>query len=98
MTLAEYPLAVAVYHAPGCGACADLLTKLPAVAQAWAGCVPTLLLNTEQHGPLADAMRVTVTPTLVLVRHGRPMALRHEGAATNAQLDQFYRKIPGCVV
>jgi thioredoxin-like negative regulator of GroEL len=70
ISLAQYPLAFVVAHSTGCSHCLEYLPIVREVAPAH-GHVPTVLVDIAMHPAMVEALGVQVTPTTVVLRHGR---------------------------
>lgn len=69
--LTQLPLAVVVAHSTGCGHCLEYLPIVRQVAPAYAGRVPTVLVDIALFPALVDALAVQATPTTVVLRYGQ---------------------------
>lgn len=87
-----YPAIVVCWRQEGCPACEQFSPVFRAIAKRYERCIPSALIDCTD-GPLAtwsDAYRVRHTPTVMVIRHGRPSLRRLEGAVPPEQLELFY--------
>lgn len=72
MNLADYPIAVVCWHMDRCDHCREFIPRLTMFARRHP-CVPVLLVDAEKNSRLADGYRVTGTPTVTVIAHGRTL-------------------------
>lgn len=89
---AQYPAIVVCWKQEGCPACEAFSPVFRAIAKRYESCLPSALLDASDGAVAAwsDAYRVRHTPTVMVIRHGRPSIRRLEGAVSPEQLELFY--------
>lgn len=81
----DHPVMVLLFHMEGCPACAAFLPVFSRVAAQHPG-VPSLDVDCEDQPAAADYYEITMTPTTLLLRHGRVLRrLEGEGTRQNAE-------------
>lgn len=90
MTLHDYPVALVVWHQPGCPHCDEFLPVCREMAGRFPN-VPTLFLDATRNERLADAFDVRDTPTVLLLRKGRTV-VRSNGSPDHDALAEFYER------
>lgn len=89
LSAAEQPL-LAEFWAPWCVYCRRLAPALEAVAGQWAGKIAVCQVNIDTEPSLAAAQRISVVPTLVLLRNGEDLG-RLEAPDSLGKIDGFLR-------
>ena len=97
MRLTDYPLAVVVAHATGCGHCAEFLPRVQPVAAMYADKVATILVNIVEAPYLLDGLKIEGTPATVVIRNGRIQPDRLDGAVDDYAIHEFYESVAGSV-
>lgn len=69
--LTQLPLAVVIAHSADCGHCREYLPIVREVAPAYAGRIPTVLIDIAHFPAMIDALAVQATPTTVVLRYGQ---------------------------
>lgn len=88
--IAAMPAVVVAWHQQGCPACDEYLPTFRAVAQKYAACVPSAIIDANEFSREADGYWVRGTPMTMLLRGGRRSPYVLDGAATAEQLDALY--------
>ena len=102
MNLSALQLAIVVVHAKGCGHCREYLPRVRKIAEKYAACIPTVLIDAAEgdlQAQLATALGARVTPTTTLIRNGSPTPLAIEGNVKDAEIEKLYKAVAGeCAV
>jgi thioredoxin-like negative regulator of GroEL len=86
----QYPALVVCWKQQECPACAAFVGKFRQTAQRYSRCIPSAILDCHEHDQLSDAYRVRHTPTVMVIRYGRPSLRRIEGDRPLSDLEIFY--------
>lgn len=92
MTVAEFEalaVAVVVFTQKGCPSCAFWLPTFRKAAKRYARCVPVHVLDVQEHETIADRLKITAVPTVMVVRAGK-RASRSLGLATPRQIEDLF--------
>lgn len=83
----QYDVALVDFYAIWCGPC-HMMSQTMSEASTSMKNVKCIKIDTEKNPNIANAFSVAALPTLVLFKHGKPIA-RQEGVLTVSQLQQW---------
>ena len=87
--LEDHPALILVFGMEGCPACSAYIPAVRAVHRRHPD-VPAYVVDCNRVTHAADHYNVKVTPTTVLLRHGR-VEKRFEGEGSRADLEKLFR-------
>ena len=79
------------FWAPWCGYCRRIAPVYERIAQEYGDQLVVAKINIDEEGPLAEAERVEVIPTLILYRNGKAADVL-VNPESKAAIDQFIRE------
>lgn len=85
----DFPVLVLLFGMEGCPACSAFLPVWRRAAAQHPG-VPSFAIDVDDRPDAADYYEVTLTPTTLLLRHGRVLR-RLEGEGTRANAEKLFR-------
>lgn len=91
MRFIDYPAIVVVWTQEGCGACEAFLPPWREIAAQYASCLPSIAVNCDEYRQAADYYRIRETPTVMVLRYGRPSWRQIKGTATPEEIAAYYQ-------
>lgn len=88
--LTDLPLVIIFWASSECPHCIATDPLWRPIAESYASCLPSAKLDVEDYKAAADAYRIKVLPTMMILRYGRASWRKLEGEATSEQIAEFY--------
>lgn len=89
--LTDLPLVVIFWASNDCPHCIATDPHWRPIAESYASCLPSAKLDVADYEAAANAYRIKVLPTLMIMRFGRASWRKLEGEATSEQIAEFYQ-------
>lgn len=91
--LSRDPVVVLVFTLSGCGHCREYLPRFQRIAAKYEHCLPVIVLDASraQFSRPADYFRIIGTPATIVLRRGRGVVHKIDGAASDAEIERAFQ-------
>jgi thioredoxin-like negative regulator of GroEL len=88
--LIDLPLVVIFWSSSECEHCQATYPVWKPIAESYSSCLPSARLDVADYEEAANAYRIKMLPTIMILRYGRASYKKIQGEATSEQIAELY--------